>query len=154
MFCQICALLTNSLSINRQNCMSKTLKFLKVYLNKPWPWMSKVCIFSQCFFRSTSNCWYYNCLISVNPTQEFLELIFHIFAFFINTLWKSFWIVCHKMWQIQHFRLQKHWTRIRKRTPKFSASLIGTGMCLPKQLKKHLSFTMKWCLTWDKNVFN
>ena len=37
-----------------------------------------------------------------------------------------------------------------KITPKFSASLIGTGMCLPKHLKKGLSFTMKWPLTWGK----
>ena len=55
------------------------------------------------------------------------------------------------MWQIRHFRRQKPWTCAWKRTPKFSASLIGTGMCLPKQLKKkHLSFTMKWPLTWGK----
>ena len=92
MFCQICALWTNSLSINRQNCMSKTLKFLKVYLNKPSTWMSKVWIFSQCFLRSTSNYPYYSCLISINPTQDFMELLFHTFAFFIITFWIGIWI--------------------------------------------------------------
>ena len=58
------------------------------------------------------------------------------------------------MWQIRHFRLQKPWTCISEITPIFGPSLIGTGMCLPKLLKKLFSFTMKWPLTWDKNVFH
>ena len=143
MFCQICALLTNSLSINRQNCMSKTLKFLKVYLNKPWSWMSKVCIFSQCFLRSTSNYSYYSCFLSINPTQEILELIFNIFAFFINTLSIGVWIFCHKMCQMRHFGLERPRTGIQKWTPIISASLIGDGMCRPKRLTK---FSV---LTWS-----
>ena len=134
--------------------MSKTVKFLKIYLDKPWSWMATVCFFSQCFLWSTSSYPYYSCLISINPTQDFLELLFHIFAFFISTLWIRLWIVCHKMWQIRLLCLQKPWTFIWKRTAKCSASLIGTGMCLPKHLKKPLSFTIKWPLTWDKNVFH
>ena len=33
-FCQICALLTKSISINRWICLSKTVQFLKLYLNR------------------------------------------------------------------------------------------------------------------------
>ena len=135
-FCQICALLTNSISINRQNCMSKTVKVLKVYLNKPSSWMSEVCIFSQCFLWSASYYPYYSCLISINPTQEILELIFDIFAFFINTLSIGIWILCPKICPIRHVDLERPWAGIWKRTPILSASLMGAGMCMPKRLTK------------------
>ena len=44
--------------------------------------MSTVRIFSLCYLRNTSNVLFYSCLISISPTQEFLEHLFQIFAFF------------------------------------------------------------------------
>ena len=62
--------------------------------------MSTVCIFSHCFPRNTSIVLFYSCLISISPTQEFLELLFQFFAFFyeytLNNTLKLFVKKCDK----------------------------------------------------------
>ena len=128
--------------------MSKTVKFLKVYLNKSWSWMSKVCDTSQCFPGSTSKVLFYSCLRSINPIQVFQELLFLIFVFLINTFWIRLWIVFHEKCQNRQFCQKEPLTCMSKRTTILSASLMGAGKCVPNHMKKLLSFTLKKRLTW------
>ena len=139
----------NSLSL-----FVKIVKFLKVYLNKLWTWMSTVCIFSLCIARSTSIFLFQSCLTSINPTLEFLELLFQMFALFYQyPLDKTLKLFVTKSVKSVTFAWKKTLNLWLKMNTNIQCFSDGNRNMFAKTAERTFEFYLKRLLTW-KEVFH